>query len=259
MVSLENYETKHTHAWMIHTRDRKTPLIVVTEFLDTRSSEEAAPATPKKPKVAEVSDMSEEDQIRAAIEASLHGKARDSPKHGEEHEEQAEEEEPQEEDEPQDDTLSTLQPVKRDEPTDLANSTRVQLRMADGTRIIRRFLKTDPVRYLFEFVKAEVPETQDRSFEVCTHVAFFFTLLFLCYSISSTHPAFSRALAGLQPKAADRVFGPVHPGRWTGERRRKLCVSIIIPKKEEYKACISPLLPFFFVLIAHDISRTCLT
>ncbi|ORY93425.1 hypothetical protein BCR43DRAFT_377107 [Syncephalastrum racemosum] len=142
----------------------------VTEFLDTRSSEEVAPATPKKAKVAEVSDMSEEEQIRAAIQASLDGKASESPKeqkeeHAEEGEEEPQEEEGEEE-EPQNDVLSTLQPVKRDEPTDLANSTRVQLRMADGTRIIRRFLKTDPVRYLFEFVKAEVPETQDRPFEL---------------------------------------------------------------------------------------------
>lgn len=56
--------------------------------------------------------------------------------------------------------------VKRDETTDLGNSTRIQLRMGDGSRIIRRFLKTDPVRYIFEFVKSDVPDANNQQFEV---------------------------------------------------------------------------------------------
>lgn len=62
--------------------------------------------------------------------------------------------------------LDSILPVKRTETTDIANSTRIQFRMADGSRIIRRFLKTDPVRYLFEFIKSQVPETQNQPFEV---------------------------------------------------------------------------------------------
>lgn len=62
--------------------------------------------------------------------------------------------------------LDSILPVKRQETTDIANSTRIQFRMADGSRVIRRFLKSDPVRHLFEFIKSQVPETQDQAFEV---------------------------------------------------------------------------------------------
>lgn len=37
----------------------------------------------------------------------------------------------------------------------------------DGSRIVRKFNKVDPVRYIFEFVKAEVAEAETRPFEVC--------------------------------------------------------------------------------------------
>lgn len=112
--------------------------------------------------------MSEEEQIKAAIAASL----------GKDDSEEAEVaavaavENPvqptaaeQEEDTKEVSKLDAIQAVKRDEPTDMENSTRIQLRMADGKRVIRRFMKTDPVQYLFEFVKAEFPEAQTRPFE----------------------------------------------------------------------------------------------
>lgn len=41
----------------------------------------------------------------------------------------------------------------------------------DGSRIVRRFNKTDPVRYVFEFVKAEIPDANSRPFEVSTQTA----------------------------------------------------------------------------------------
>lgn len=109
--------------------------------------------------------MSEEEQINAAIAASLQAKGEDA----QEEEEEDKEQENHDEDikEPQEKSpLDSIQPVKRDEPTDPANTTRIQLRTPDGKRIVRKFLKTDPVRYLFEFVKAELPESQDRPFEV---------------------------------------------------------------------------------------------
>lgn len=107
--------------------------------------------------------MSEEEQINAAIAASLQAKGEDTQEEADKDQENQEEDikEPQEKS-----PLDSIQPIKRDEPTDPANTTRIQLRTPDGKRIVRKFLKTDPVRYLFEFVKAELPESQDRPFEV---------------------------------------------------------------------------------------------
>lgn len=114
--------------------------------------------------------MSEEEQIKAAIAASLEaqGKSATDKDEAEQTSDMEEEhpESPSEEEMEAENILDSIKPVKREEPTDPSNSTRIQLRMADGRRIIRRFLRTDPVRYLFEFVKAEVPETQNRPFEV---------------------------------------------------------------------------------------------
>jgi hypothetical protein len=62
--------------------------------------------------------------------------------------------------------LDGIKAVKREETKDMANSTRIQLRLGDGSRMIRRFLKTEPVRHLFEFVKAEVPNAETQPFEV---------------------------------------------------------------------------------------------
>jgi hypothetical protein len=128
--------------------------------------------------------MSEEEQLNAAIAASLSGATtnsnRSSPEATSSHMEIEEEsiaqstkgKEKVQDIEPEvaGSAFDGIKPVKRDETTDMANSTRIQLRMGDGSRIIRRFLKTDPVRYLFEFVKAEVPNAENQPFEVDTEI-----------------------------------------------------------------------------------------
>ncbi|KAI7857442.1 hypothetical protein BDC45DRAFT_501187 [Circinella umbellata] len=156
-------------------------IMELTEFLEQQGGNDSAQssATKKKAKVSKsVSDMSEEEQINAAIAASMEAEA-DTTEASTEPEpsllsqQETKAEEIQEKNEQEDETeavttsiLDSIQPIKRDETTDMANSTRIQLRMPDGKRIIRRFLKTDPVRHLFEFVKSEVPETQSQPFEL---------------------------------------------------------------------------------------------
>ena len=127
--------------------------------------------------------MSEEEQINAAIAASMEAEADTTetsaePEPSSLSQQETKTEESQVQDDQQDETeaastsiLDSIQPIKRDETTDMANSTRIQLRMPDAKRIIRRFLKTDPVRHLFEFVKAEIPETQTQPFEVSSPFA----------------------------------------------------------------------------------------
>ncbi|KAK9243907.1 thioredoxin-like protein [Lipomyces tetrasporus] len=65
------------------------------------------------------------------------------------------------------DLFAAIQPVERSEPVaDPTTTTRVQIRLGDGSRKIRRFTLTDPVRYLFEYVKADIPETRGRHFQI---------------------------------------------------------------------------------------------
>jgi hypothetical protein len=129
--------------------------------------------------------MSEEEQLNAAIAASLNPNAPTSSDTADPSTssttaptttlddqedtkmESDDDDDKQDQDEPTAaSVLDSILPVKRQETTDIANSTRIQFRMADGSRVIRRFLKSDPVRHLFEFIKSEVPETQDQAFEV---------------------------------------------------------------------------------------------
>ncbi|KAK9458836.1 thioredoxin-like protein [Lipomyces oligophaga] len=65
------------------------------------------------------------------------------------------------------DTFATIMPVSRDEPpSDPKTTTRVQIRLGDGSRRVRRFNISDPVRFLFEYVKAEVPEMDGKYFQI---------------------------------------------------------------------------------------------
>ncbi|KAL0076260.1 hypothetical protein J3Q64DRAFT_1647859 [Phycomyces blakesleeanus] len=133
-----------------------------TEFLERQSSDRSRPAAMKRPRVTkDVLDMSEEEQINAAIAASLKAYG-NAPEREDSDFEDIEEEEPA----VTGSLLDSIKANKRPEPTNLADSTRIQFRLVDGKRVIRRFMKTDPVRYLFEFVKAEVPQTEQQGFEV---------------------------------------------------------------------------------------------
>ncbi|ORZ14100.1 hypothetical protein BCR42DRAFT_418046 [Absidia repens] len=155
-------------------------MMEVTEFLEQHSPEAAKSDTmnkSKKPK-NQLSEMSEEEQLNAAIAASLNSSQEantsldgstknESPTTNNSMELDGDDDN-DDEDEPtaSSSVLDSILPVKRQETTDIANSTRIQFRMADGSRVIRRFLKSDPVRYLFEFIKSHVPETQDQAFEL---------------------------------------------------------------------------------------------
>jgi hypothetical protein len=112
--------------------------------------------------------MTEEEQLNAAIAASLGSPSKETSEVDTPMEVPPESpQQPQQEEEEKAGSLfDSIKPVKREETKDMANSTRVQLRMPDGKRLVRRLLKSDPVRYLFEYIKAEVPEAESQQFEV---------------------------------------------------------------------------------------------
>ncbi|KAG0057612.1 hypothetical protein BGZ83_006985 [Gryganskiella cystojenkinii] len=153
----------------------------VAEFLDMHSLIDSAskPSQPKKKKlVKDVSDMTEEEQLHAAMMASMGGdpsSAIDIPDADEdtpiaeapaetpagleaEAEAEAEAEEVS--------VFDSIQPILHQEPTDMASSARVGFKFGDGSRVTHRFSKTAPVRALFEFVKAKLEDAGTQPFQL---------------------------------------------------------------------------------------------
>ncbi|KAF9573681.1 hypothetical protein EC968_008197 [Mortierella alpina] len=143
----------------------------VSEFLDMHSLTDSTskPSQPKKKKlVKDVSDMTEEEQLQAAMVASMGG----DPSTAINLDDQ---EESPFTSTPEEATPATaavvsvfdsIQPVRHEEPTDPATSTRIGFRLSDGSRLMHRFSKTAPVRVLFEYIKSEVEDARTQPFEL---------------------------------------------------------------------------------------------
>ncbi|KAJ3054395.1 hypothetical protein HK097_001946 [Rhizophlyctis rosea] len=142
----------------------------VPEFLQEASEVleghiETKPNQPKKKKA--ITELSEEEQLELALAASVESNGGIAIDNDDDEDTAQDDEEDilkNSEVEKPVDVLAVLLPVKRPEPT--ADAARIQFRLPDGGRVIHKFNKTDPVRFLFEFVKAEVPETQSRPFDL---------------------------------------------------------------------------------------------
>ncbi|EGZ11092.1 hypothetical protein PHYSODRAFT_352438 [Phytophthora sojae] len=125
---------------------------------------DAPPTEQKKEAEPNIMDASEDDQLAAAIAASMQdnngGSDDDEAKEADDDmdEEEKHEEEAQ-------DPVVALTPEPDAGAPDV---TRVQIRVPDGTRLTRRFLKTDPLAMVWTFVKDQVPEARGRAFELRT-------------------------------------------------------------------------------------------
>jgi len=142
----------------------------VSEFLDMHSLTDSTskPSQSKKKKlVKDVSDMTEEEQLQAAMVASMGGDP--STAINLEDQEEAPSTSTPEEATPAAAVVSvfdSIQPVRHEEPTDPATSTRIGFRLSDGSRLMHRFSKTAPVRVLFEYIKSEVEDARTQPFEL---------------------------------------------------------------------------------------------
>ncbi|KAF9931958.1 hypothetical protein BGZ67_005055 [Mortierella alpina] len=143
----------------------------VSEFLDMHSLTDSTskPSQPKKKKlVKDVSDMTEEEQLQAAMVASMGGDP-STAINLEDQEEAPSTSTPEEATPaaaPVVSVFDSIQPVRHEEPTDPATSTRIGFRLSDGSRLMRRFSKTAPVRVLFEYIKSEVEDARTQPFEL---------------------------------------------------------------------------------------------
>ncbi|KAJ3068920.1 hypothetical protein HK102_007036, partial [Quaeritorhiza haematococci] len=152
----------------------------VTEFLESRASSSlsfskndgsssstgAAAANggnsinePKSKKAKSIADLTEEEQLRMALAASMEdvvGGVDDF-----------EDLEGVEGGGGEVDAFDTISPVVGEEPGGSGGDvTRVQFRLPDGQRVVRKFMKTDKVRRLYEFVKGSVGEAEGKKFEL---------------------------------------------------------------------------------------------
>ncbi|KAG0262093.1 hypothetical protein DFQ27_002540 [Actinomortierella ambigua] len=168
-----------------HTVDPVDFVSDVTEFLDRHSLTEdssSKPSEPKKKKITkDISDMTEDEQLQAALAASLGSTSSpDNDVGGSEpsrFEGSAEgtsaivqanevEEDTEVAESTPEAVFDSIQPVLHDEPNDPASSTRIAFRLNDGGRIMHRFAKDAKVRVLFEYIKAKVEDARDRPFEL---------------------------------------------------------------------------------------------
>ncbi|KAF9205293.1 hypothetical protein BGZ59_000554 [Podila verticillata] len=143
----------------------------VTEFLDVHSLTDSAskPSLPKKKKlVKNVSDMTEEEQLRAAMMASMGGDPSSAIEIPQEDEDEITPE-PTKEPTPAPEEVSvfdSIQPVRHEEPSDTVNATRIAFRLNDGSRLVHKFSKDAKVRALFEYIKSEVEDARTQPFEL---------------------------------------------------------------------------------------------
>ncbi|TDH65990.1 hypothetical protein CCR75_002773 [Bremia lactucae] len=115
------------------------------------------PMTEQKKEVEpDILDMTEADQLAAAIAASMQGNDVDeTSKQDEDAMKQEEKAQP----------FVTLAPEPDASAPDV---TRVQIRVPDGSRLTRRFHKTDSIAMVWTFVMEQVPEARARTFELRT-------------------------------------------------------------------------------------------
>lgn len=139
------------------------PAEFVVDLIDFIESNSLEPKQKGQKKQRTATDLSEEEQLAAAIQASIETPVTIPG-------------EPiiiSDEDEavPEAGSVSDkIVPRERAEiPAGTADTTSIQFRLPDGKRIMRKFLKSDSVRTLFEHIKFAAPDLQAKPFELMFH------------------------------------------------------------------------------------------
>ncbi|CAG8605394.1 6165_t:CDS:10 [Ambispora gerdemannii] len=145
-------------------------IMSVTDFLERYSLSDLSARLKKKENIRETKvtiffDMTEEEQLNAAMQKSLDYRPSISNNGDAEETPLITETESTHEPPGTTNVFDTIKPVQREEPAvGEADVTRIQFRLPDSSRKVRRFRKSDPIQYLFEYIKSEcVP---DQHFEL---------------------------------------------------------------------------------------------
>ncbi|CAG8628634.1 1172_t:CDS:10, partial [Scutellospora calospora] len=149
-------------------------IISVTDFLERYSLTDYSRNPPQKSSSSKsFLDMSEEEQIMAALKES---RVYNNEVEQESDEDETMDVEPESfeketnivTEETVSSTFDKILPVERIEVAG-PSTTAIKFRLPDGKNIMRRFDRSDPVRYLFEFIKVSIPEAQEQPFELVYH------------------------------------------------------------------------------------------
>lgn len=119
-----------------------TPIEFQSEVLDFLDNPHGNVISKQKEK--SVSELSEAEQLKLALAASM-GKEDDSVEILESL--------------PLQSICSSIKPLDAPEPI-VGDITRIQFRLPNGSRLVRKFLKTDKVSDLFGYIKAAVPDSK---------------------------------------------------------------------------------------------------
>ncbi|KAI9103052.1 thioredoxin-like protein [Phlyctochytrium arcticum] len=148
------------------------------EFLGRNSlfnASHASPARKKKrvevessAKGKSVTELTEDEQLEMALAASMgDGSGSTNQSRSKEVIYVDDEDEGVTEMEEETSVWTQIEPkLNTEPPTGSTDGTRIQFRLPDGSRKIRTFFKTDPVRTLFQYVKADVPDCSQNPFEL---------------------------------------------------------------------------------------------
>ncbi|TMW67065.1 hypothetical protein Poli38472_012181 [Pythium oligandrum] len=134
-------------------------------FSNTLDADDAMTDAPAPSMGRDINDATEDEQLAAAIAASMEGAGDggDSPDYESYDDDETKEEEVAEEAE--DEEMVELPEEPADGTPDV---TRVQIRAPDGARLTRRLLKSDSIALLWAFIKHQIPEARQRAFELRT-------------------------------------------------------------------------------------------
>ncbi|CAG8746340.1 22483_t:CDS:10 [Dentiscutata erythropus] len=156
--------------WNTTTVEPTEFIMNVTDFLERYSlNDYSKNPLPQKSKSAKsYTDMSEEEQLMAALNESRFYNNKVDQESEEDETMEVEPEYPEKETNIVSSTFDSIRPVERVEAAG-PSTTAIKFRLPDGKNIMRRFDRSDPVRYLFEFVKVSVPEAQEKPFELVYH------------------------------------------------------------------------------------------
>ncbi|CAG8617567.1 1264_t:CDS:10 [Acaulospora morrowiae] len=135
-------------------------LIAVTDFLERWS---LSGNTPKKIEKSTTENQQSDTISISSVEPE--DELVDQESRSEDMEEDQVETSPKDEGTSSVSVFDSIRPVERTQVQG-PNATTIKFRLAGGKTVIRRFGKTDPVRYLFEYIKVSVPEAQEQPFEL---------------------------------------------------------------------------------------------
>ncbi|KAI8994412.1 hypothetical protein BC832DRAFT_569357 [Gaertneriomyces semiglobifer] len=137
----------------------------VSEFTKDHAPTQAPPSKKVRTSAKKsITELTEDEQLELALAASMNQVSAGSPSGSVE--DLVDKDVAMDTTSDSDNVWDSIAPLDTPEPPAGPTATRIQFRLPDGTRQVRRFLLTDKVRSLFGYIKATVSEAAEKPFEL---------------------------------------------------------------------------------------------